>query len=390
MTSAPGVGRCRPRPLEWALLAFLLFVLVRAGPGVFAVWGDLLGGRALTVLFTLGLVAALQLFWRFRTLPWKDVAVERQRLIWTSGALSLIPWAFSLSVVLRSPLVQEELPQADAATALTASASMFMVTVGFGLPTFLAWLVVASTVREFGEVSWLRVRDALGRGLSMFRDWLPLLIILSGYEWMRGVVDAGFTGDRDALMARIDRVLFFGTDPLDLLERITWGPLSELLAFGYSFYAVLFPLVLGTVLVTGGRRALRISAFRVGLALLIAYVGYALVPVKGPLFTRTFTVPLDLYLVAPVKEALMDATRISYDCFPSMHTCCTLLLGVCAWQWSRRLFWVLSPIIVFMPLACVYLRYHYVIDVLVGAALVPVIVWLSKKLEPSICEGLPP
>jgi membrane-associated phospholipid phosphatase len=61
-----------------------------------------------------------------------------------------------------------------------------------------------------------------------------------------------------------------------------------------------------------------------------------------------------------------------------------LLLGACAWQWSRRLFWLISPIIVLMPFACVYLRYHYVIDVLVGAALVFPVIWLSNRLERAI------
>jgi membrane-associated phospholipid phosphatase len=372
------------RPLEWALVAFLLFVLVRAGPSVFAVWGSLIGGRASTLFFTLGLVSAVQLFWRFTKLPWANEDPGPRRLVWTALPLSLLPWLFVLSVVLRSPLVQEELPQAEARVALTAAASMFMFTVGVGLPTFLGWLLFANLLRQHGKVTWPDVKTALKTSGSMFRDWLPLLIVLSGYEWMRAVVDAGFTGPKDDVMKAIDLKLFFGTDPLDLVQAMIWKPLTEVLAFGYSFYAMLFPLVLGTVLVTGGRKALRMSAFRVGVALLIAYVGYCLVPVKGPIFTRTFDVPLDMYLVGPVKEALMDATRISYDCFPSMHTCCTLLLGACAWQWSRRLFWLISPIIVLMPFACVYLRYHYVIDVLVGAALVFPVIWLSNRLERAI------
>jgi hypothetical protein len=378
------------RPLEWALLGFFAFVLVRAGPAVFSGWKDLLGGRATTVLFTLGLVSAIQLFWRFTALPWSArLTAGARRMVWTALPLSLLPWGFALSVVLRSPLVQEDLMQAQPRTALAAGAGMFMFTVGFGLPTFLGWLLFANLLREHGEVRWPRVREALRASASAFRDWAPLLVVLSGYEWMRAVVDAGFTGPADDAMKAVDLRLFFGVDPLDLLQQLIWKPLTELLAFVYSFYAVLYPLVLGTVFVTGGAKALRISAFRVGCALLIAYVGYCLVPVKGPLFTRTFDVPLDTYLVGPIKEAMMDATRISYDCFPSMHTCCTLLLGICAWQFARKLFWVISPVVVLMPLACVYLRYHYVIDLIAGAALVYPLVWASRRLEPWISPPPP-
>ena len=58
--SMPAAARIL-RPLEWGLVAFILFVFVRAGPSVFAVWGSLIGGRASTLLFTLGLVSAVQL-----------------------------------------------------------------------------------------------------------------------------------------------------------------------------------------------------------------------------------------------------------------------------------------------------------------------------------------
>lgn len=79
----------------------------------------------------------------------------------------------------------------------------------------------------------------------------------------------------------------------------------------------------------------------------------------------------------------MDATRITYDCFPSMHTCCTVLLGWSAFRHVRPLFWWILPIVVSMPLACVYLRYHYVVDVLAGLALAAVMIWLTPRLRHS-------
>ena len=90
---------------------------------------------------------------------------------------------------------------------------------------------------------------------------------------------------------------------------------------------------------------------------------------KGPSLARTFVVPLDLYYIGDIKQALMDNTRITYDCFPSMHTCCTVLLTWGAYRSARRLFWCILPMAVSMPFACIYLRYHYVADVLAGLLL---------------------
>jgi membrane-associated phospholipid phosphatase len=40
-----------------------------------------------------------------------------------------------------------------------------------------------------------------------------------------------------------------------------------------------------------------------------------------------------------------------------------------AFRHTRRLFWVLAPFVLCIPFACVYLRYHYVVDILAGLLL---------------------
>ncbi len=117
-------------------------------------------------------------------------------------------------------------------------------------------------------------------------------------------------------MAAADHAIFFGHDPL---ERLTSRPPSEWLAFAYGFCALPYPLVFGASFLPHGHEIVRRATALVGLALLGSSVSYSLVPTKGPLLTRTFTVSLDLYATAPLQEAMMDATRITFDCFPSMH-----------------------------------------------------------------------
>jgi membrane-associated phospholipid phosphatase len=378
----------RLRPLEWALITFLGFVLARAGSGVFLHWTPAFLSRATTALFALALVSALQLFVRFTSTPWKLDALAQRVVVWATLPIAVLPWLFSVWALALGSATQA-LADLPPAAAFTAGASLLMRSIGVGLPTFLVWLLLASILRRDGGFSLKALRAAVVTSGSLLRDWAPLIIIFTGYEWMRGVVDAGFTTDRDGVMQAVDRWLFFGADPLDALEKCIVKPLTEVLAIVYSSYALLFPVVLGTVLLTGGRAALQLTAFRIGLGLLVAYVGYCVVPVKGPLFTRTFDVPLDTYLVGPIKEAMMDATRISYDCFPSMHTCGALLLGFSAYVHARRLFWALCPIVAAMPVACLYLRYHYVVDVLAGAALAGGIILLTKRLEPCIVTSSP-
>lgn len=370
------------RPIEWAVLGFIGFVLLRVGPGVFLEFQQLAGLRTVTVFFALGLVGAVLLAREFLAAPWPAGSERMQRLHRLSSVVAVLPFVMMALLAFTTPAFWSELGKARAAQVIPMLATVTLRVVGIGLPTLLLWLSVGVEVKRQGAFEWRSfVKGQGGRLLGALRDWAPLLFILSAYAWMDAVVGGKVGEDRDALMASADRALFLGHDPLELLQAIINRPLSEWLAFAYSFYAVLFPLVLGAVLMSGGRAALRESAFAIGASLLLAYVSYSLVPVKGPVLSRTFDVSLELYLLGSVKEAMMDATRITYDCFPSMHTCCTMLLGWSAFRHAKKLFWWVLPVIVSMPFACVYLRYHYVVDVLAGLMLAFVMTRVAPRLR---------
>ncbi|MDP3234219.1 MAG: phosphatase PAP2 family protein [Myxococcales bacterium] len=375
------------RPIEWAVLAFIAFVLVRVGPAVFLEYRQLAGLRTVSVFFALGLVGAVALAREMAALPWPPGTERLERFHMRALLAAAFPLSFATVLALSTPTLWAEVSKARAAQLIPMTATLFLRVVGVGLPTILLWLAIGLELKRHGNFELKRFVLMQGRDFAgVLRDWVPLLFILSAYAWMDAVVGGKMSEEQDALMASIDRTIFFGHDPNELMQAIIVRPLSEWLAFAYSFYAVLYPLVLGAVFLFGGRRALRESAFTIGAALLVSYVSYSLIPVKGPVLTRTFDVSLDLYLLASVKEAMMDATRITWDCFPSMHTCCSMLLAWCAWRHVRRLFWWVLPIVASIPLACVYLRYHYVIDVLAGLVLAVVMTQVTKRLNhnPSI------
>jgi membrane-associated phospholipid phosphatase len=372
------------RPIEWAVLAFIAFVLVRVGPVVFLDYRELAGLRTVSVFFALGLVGAVALYREMAALSWPGGTARIQRVHSVAIVAAVLPLAMTAFLALSTPKLWSEVSNARAAQLIPILATVFLRVVGMGLPTILLWLAVGLELKRYGRFSLKQFVQVQGRNFaSVLRDWVPLLFILSAYAWMDAVVGGKLGEERDGLMASIDRSLFFGHDPTELMQSIINRPLSEWLAFAYSFYAVLYPLVLGAVFLFGGRPAVREAAFAIGVALLIGYVSYSLIPVKGPVLTRTFEVSLDLYLLASVKEATMDATRITFDCFPSMHTCCSLLLAWCSWCHVRRLFWWVLPIVASIPLACVYLRYHYVIDVLAGGGLAVLMIQITKRQRHS-------
>ena len=80
----------------------------------------------------------------------------------------------------------------------------------------------------------------------------------------------------------------------------------------------------------------------------------------------------------------MDALEgIQWDAFPSGHTAIAIIVLAMAARYQRRLFYPLLVITVSLMISTVYLRYHYVIDVIAGVLLavwcLGVTFWLYRE-----------
>lgn len=383
-----------PRPAEWVVLGFWGYVTVRL-----AVHGDLESSIELVVfrpeIFGALLLVLLVLSLRdFVRRPWPEGRTRFQKWhrlsLLVAGLplmLSLLAYLTSLPRAIRAhdPLTAEEI-----SVMLYSITALTLVVLAGGLPLLL-WAAVGQNGKQASiDPPGRFARRQAFRAIDALRDWLPPALLVFGYSVMQQVLDIPLWRDLDPEMAAIDRFLFFGHDPVRALQAIIWAPLSEWLAFCYAFYAALFPLVFGIVRATGGVRALRELALAITLCMGIGLITYSLVPVVGPMFFTPFEVPIDAHYVQSLKEALMDRTRIPRDCFPSLHTANTLLLCWAVFRYSRRWFWLLLPFAASIPFACVYLRYHYVIDVLAGAALAAGVVALVKRILRPAPGAAPP
>jgi membrane-associated phospholipid phosphatase len=216
------------------------------------------------------------------------------------------------------------------------------------------------------------------------RGWYPVVLIPITYKELTYLIPRLHPRDFDEALAALD-YRFLGVHPTVWLERFTYTLLTEVLQLTYSTYYFL-PLVLGVVL--WRRRSFEQFHFWVFIVVLgfyLSYLGYISVPVIGPRFLPTIleaqTKPLTgVWLFQSVRETLDRAEGITRDCFPSGHTALTLLVLYYARSFHRKVFWWLLPLGTGVIISTVYLRYHYVIDVVAGALLAVVIVLIAKPL----------
>jgi membrane-associated phospholipid phosphatase len=216
------------------------------------------------------------------------------------------------------------------------------------------------------------------------RGWYPVILIPLTYKELSYLIPLIHPHDFDSALAAIDR-RFLGVNPTVWLERFTWPALTEVLQLTYSTYYWL-PPILGIVLWRSERfEEFHFWVFVIVLGFYLSYLGYIAVPAIGPRFlpdiVQAQTRPLTgLWLFQPVRGMLDRAEGITRDCFPSGHTELTTLVLYYARKFHRKTFWWLLPIGTGIIISTVYLRYHYVVDVVTGALLAVAIVMTAKPL----------
>jgi membrane-associated phospholipid phosphatase len=230
------------------------------------------------------------------------------------------------------------------------------------------------------------------------RDWFPFFLILLMYYSLWDLSIGLLTSrDLDKELIAVDQRLF-GFQASVVIQRLVSAPLTSYMDFAYFYHVLNIPVVACFIYLKRPRRQFREMMTGLIVVCFVGFLGYAAVPAIGPVYTLRdqYTVPLRTSLALFNRQIeLMDYARIPRDVFPSMHVAISFLVWLYAYRNSRRLFWILAPLILSLWVSTVYLRYHYLIDVVAGLVLAPLCYWLSNFLFARLAEiplrvALPP
>ncbi|MEW6194705.1 MAG: phosphatase PAP2 family protein [Bacteroidota bacterium] len=197
----------------------------------------------------------------------------------------------------------------------------------------------------------------------------------------------------DNYLIIIDRFIF-GFDPTIELYKISSPLLTELLQIVYGTFFFL-PVILGVDLILSDKtNEFKYSTFIIVFGFVLSFIGYLLFPAIGPRFTlhnfATNNIEMPgLFITDMLREIVNSgesipsgtpnpASVVQRDAFPSGHTQMTLLVMYLSVKFVSRLklfFLINGSLLIF---ATVYLRYHYVAD-LIGGFLFMLLTLLSGK-----------
>jgi membrane-associated phospholipid phosphatase len=248
-------------------------------------------------------------------------------------------------------------------------------------------LVMINCGASLAIVGLAWARHATGwRILAFIHDWyVPPMVFFSFKELYYMVRPIHFGRDYDDVLIAIDRWLF-GVNPTEWLGQFSHPAVTEILQIAYTMFFFLF-LVVGFELYR--RHNLDLFHFYVftgTYAFFLSYLGYFLLPAVGPRFTLHDFAALDHELpglwLTPYLRWFVNAGEsipmgvpnivaiagTQRDVFPSGHTMGTIFLIFFCARYRLNVRHFIYVVGVLLIIATVYERYHYLVDLVGGAA----------------------
>jgi membrane-associated phospholipid phosphatase len=229
---------------------------------------------------------------------------------------------------------------------------------------------------------WIRPASPVVQGL---RDVLPFVVCILIYTNLHDTI--GFVNPHDVhhYLVALDRMIF-GEVPCVWAERFITPARTEVMQFFYLQFFWIAPST--ALLLLWKRRWTEFRAVTMGV-LVCFFLGYALYVIFPAAPPRIVLIPefkknlsgYPLFFSNLSAQALSLLPVDSRAAFPSLHAAVSLVALVYAWRYLRRWFWILVPFAAGLWVSTIYLRHHYVVDLLAGWLLAPFAMWLAPRLD---------
>lgn len=224
------------------------------------------------------------------------------------------------------------------------------------------------------------------RAVEFLRTMLPFVMCIAVYTNLHDTVRFVNPHDVHAEIAAVEQWLF-GGQPVLWAERYITPARTELFNLFYANFYLVAPSVVMILWFGGQRAAARHVLLGTILCFYTGYLLYVIFPAAPPRLyfgsLGLFTVTLKGGPITNFQEALIGLmpNHAARAAFPSLHAAVSCLSIYYAWKYCRWFVPILVTFVIGLLVSTVYLRHHWVVDLLAGALLVPFIIWLTPRYE---------
>jgi membrane-associated phospholipid phosphatase len=232
----------------------------------------------------------------------------------------------------------------------------------------------------------VRTWPRLASALELYRTILPFVLCIAIYTNLHDTVRFVNPHDINRHLTAIEGWIF-GGQPVVWAERYITRSRTEVMSAFYETFFLIAPSAGAGLWAPGRRREAREALLGMIVCFYSGYVLYIAFPAAPPrLYLESigmFAVNLRGGPITNLQDSLLrmmphDASRAA---FPSLHAAVSLLTLVYLWRYCRWYFAVLLIVVSGLLVATIYLRHHYVVDLLAGAALVPWALWAAPRFD---------
>jgi len=199
--------------------------------------------------------------------------------------------------------------------------------------------------------------------------WLAIVVIYENLTMMTAFVPMDL---KDSMLMNLDQNFFGQTPALAIQEMGLYRPyLTQFFTFTYIAIYTLFPPLFGMYLLISKKKselAKYVATFAV--VGMLGYLIYLLVPGVGPEVYYASLFNDELYRNSGIDHILVQGLQgYPKNAFPSMHTAFIVLFMIFAYRDDKRIFLITLPLTISLLISTIYLRQHYFVDLIAGAAL---------------------
>ncbi|MDR0559504.1 MAG: phosphatase PAP2 family protein [Prevotellaceae bacterium] len=233
--------------------------------------------------------------------------------------------------------------------------------------------------------------------VKFIRYMLPFSLIIYWYPETYYLNHDVIIPNLDSIFDSVDRTLFGCSPSMEFSRILPQAFVSEIMYFGYFSYFCIFMLLFVCVYFKKPEIAESVM-FYILSSFFIFYIIFIFIPVSGPQFyypSPDNQIP-DGYFFCSLMRTIQNSGEQPTGAFPSSHVGMTLISAWLLFRHFRRLFFIALPAVIALVASTVYIKAHYLIDIVAAFITAPIIfktsekaysVFFSKNISRIACFG---
>lgn len=228
------------------------------------------------------------------------------------------------------------------------------------------------------------------RYIKFIRLMFPFLILVYVYRETAYLNRLFFANSFDPIFSQLEYFLFHTQPSIIFAVHFSSNLFAELMYLGYFAYYLMVLFIPIHIYFFTSRYLAEQSVFIIITSFVTYYLIFIALPVVGPQYfyqAQLSKLPHGI-IIGPVLRYILNHGEVPSAAFPSSHVSICLMLLIICYKYAKKLLFLNLPISVLLLFSTVYIRAHYVVDVIAGIIFTPIIFAFSTYLFSTLSKKL--